>query len=576
MAYMCADSGNLMAIAQQVIQQQQKHRQQQQQEHHQQQQMNAVMNPFGFQSPWTGNNNFPFSDSTGFYDPYQTEQVAETAVTEMMKDDGGFQLSGYGSAVGRDEFDSDEWMETLITGDSAGVEVDFPMELPGMISETFVPCSPSSSRVNGGLVLDLPLPSENPCAVPCSSSPPLLDIHDLSPLPPPQIKDVVLSELSPVPPSDVVDTSPPLLQSLVDCARLIGVDPQVAAKSLLRVKESSFKHGDPTERVSFYFSKALYQCLSHESIRINPQSPPSISSPSPDEFTLCYKTLNDACPYTKFAHLTANQAILESTESSSRIHIIDFGIVQGVQWAALLQALATRSTGKPDKIRISGIPSPEHPESSSTSGAHLEAFAKLLNLDFEFIPVLSPVEELTKSSFDIHPDESIVVNFMFHLHLLLDDSSTVVERLLRLSKSLSPTVVTLGEFELNSNNIGFAQRVANAIGFYSAAFESLDEALDRESPERERVECEVLGNRILSTVVKVVGKRRMRMEEKKNWTVQMERCGFRKVPLSHYALSQAKILLWNYSSRYCLVESSPGFLSLGWDNRPLLSVSSWN
>ncbi|KAL4582329.1 hypothetical protein LXL04_006876 [Taraxacum kok-saghyz] len=36
----------------------------------------------------------------------------------------------------------------------------------------------------------------------------------------------------------------------------------------------------------------------------------------------------DACPYFKFAHLTANQAIIEATENADKIHIVDFGIVR--------------------------------------------------------------------------------------------------------------------------------------------------------------------------------------------------------------------------------------------------------
>ncbi|TQD91335.1 hypothetical protein C1H46_023086 [Malus baccata] len=33
--------------------------------------------------------------------------------------------------------------------------------------------------------------------------------------------------------------------------------------------------------------------------------------------------------YFKFAHFTANQATLEATEIATKIHIFDFGIVQG-------------------------------------------------------------------------------------------------------------------------------------------------------------------------------------------------------------------------------------------------------
>ncbi|KAI9112663.1 hypothetical protein K1719_016329 [Acacia pycnantha] len=92
-----------------------------------------------------------------------------------------------------------------------------------------------------------------------------------------------------------------------------------------------------------------------------------------EELTLSYKALNDACPYSKFAHLTANQAILEATEGASMIHIVDFGFVQGVQWAAFLQAFATRSSGKPTSIRIYGIPAVSGNISSCFFACHRES-----------------------------------------------------------------------------------------------------------------------------------------------------------------------------------------------------------
>ncbi|XP_078171377.1 scarecrow-like protein 4 [Carex rostrata] len=527
MAFMCTDSGNLMAIAQQVIaQQQQQHQRQQQEQLHQIQSSTASVS-------WVVPPDHQTSFSSAFSDPFSFPPPQP------------FKLS--------DDFDSDEWMDSLIgSGDLPPLFVDPPSSTD--LDRLIMP--------QGDILTVDPLPQPGK-----SDKEP-----EPEPDPEPNSKAAVSCSSQSLSSST---SSHPVLKTLLDCARLVGSNPDLAIKTLAKIRPLLSKLGDPIQRVAFYFTEAL-------SIRlISTASPPPPSSSS-EEFTICYKNLNDACPYSKFAHLTANQAILEATESANQIHIVDFGVIQGVQWAAFLQALATRPGGKPTRVRISGIPSPllgSSPIKSLTAtGNRLREFAEILELNFEFIPVLTPVDKLTGSDLWVDPDESVAVNFMLHLYHLLGDSMEQVQSVLRLAKSLNPEVVTLGEYEANLNRVGYVNRFANALSYYCSVFESIEPAMARDSPDRVEVERVIFGNRILRAVGLAEGiERTDRMEESREWMAQMEGSGFEPVQFSNYAISQAKLLLWNYdySSKYSLVDSHPGFLSLAWDGKKLLTVSSW-
>ncbi|KAH7438273.1 hypothetical protein KP509_04G008400 [Ceratopteris richardii] len=371
-----------------------------------------------------------------------------------------------------------------------------------------------------------------------------------------------------------------LMQLLLECAKAVDNNHQRADKVIPQLKAQATRYGDPIQRLASYFTEALCKRLARA--QGSGEMECSRSECSAQELTLAYKAMNEACPYFTFAQLTANQAILEAIDGAERVHIVDFGISQGVQWAAMLQAIASQEGHRtPRKIVITGVASPElgdkKAESLATTGRRLSEFARQLNLSLEFRHAHVALDDpaLSPELFTIDSDEVVVVNFMLELCNLLDGSTnTGVLRALNVAAKLSPRIATLAEMDAELSVGPFQKRFVNALYFFSAMFDSLEAGMNRDSMHRLCMERWLLGERIHSMVGGEDDGERRRLQTHAEWRRALEGAGFRSLPLSHYAVSQAHILLWRFCESFTLNEQQ-GSLALGWQNRPLLNVSAW-
>ena len=289
----------------------------------------------------------------------------------------------------------------------------------------------------------------------------------------------------------------------------------------------------------------------------------------------------ESCPYLKFAHFTANQAILEAFATAGRVHVIDFGLRQGMQWPALMQALALRPGGPPT-FRLTGIgpPQPDNTDALQQVGWKLAQLAQNIGVQFEFRGfVCNSLADLDPKMLEIRPGEAVAVNSVFELHRMLARPGSV-DKVLDTVKKIKPKIVTIVEQEANHNGPGFLDRFTEALHYYSSLFDSLEGSSSSTglgSPNQDLLMSELyLGRQICNVVANEGADRVERHETLSQWRGRLDSAGFDPVHLGSNAFKQASMLLALFAGGDGYrVEENNGCLMLGWHTRPLIATSAW-
>ncbi|XP_050234754.1 GRAS family protein RAM1-like [Mercurialis annua] len=371
------------------------------------------------------------------------------------------------------------------------------------------------------------------------------------------------------------DSGLQLVHLLLACAEAVAKeDYMLARKCLHHLNRVVTPLGDSMQRVASCFTDALSARLA-ATISTNPSSsttsPKSFSPYPPNsmEILKIYQIVYQACPYIKFAHFTANQAIFEAFEAEERVHVIDLDILQGYQWPAFMQALAARPGGAPF-LRITGVGSCI--ETVRETGRCLTELAHSLHVPFEFHPVAEELEDLKPHMFNRRVGEALAVNSVNRLHSV---PGNCLPNLLAMIRDQAPNIVTLVEKEASHNGPYFLGRFLEALHYYSAIFDSLDATFPPDSAQRAKVEQYIFAPEIKNIVACEGAERIERHERLEKWRKIMEGKGFRGVPLSANAVTQSKILLGLYSCDGYRLTEDKGCLLLGWQDRAILAASAW-
>ncbi|KAK1361918.1 Nodulation-signaling pathway 2 protein [Heracleum sosnowskyi] len=376
-----------------------------------------------------------------------------------------------------------------------------------------------------------------------------------------------------------------LLMAAAEAMTGVNKSRDLARVILIRLKELvSPTQGTNMERLAAYFTQALQGLLEGAGSKNNNVL---LSGPynNRDEHQAtdalaAFQLLQDMSPYVKFGHFTANQAILEAVANDKRVHIVDYDIMEGIQWASFMQSLVSRKDGPPSPhLRITALSRGGSGKRSITSvqetGRRLTAFAASIGQPFSFHQSKLDADESFKpSSLKLVRGEALIINCMLHLPHFSYRSPDSVVSFLSGAKTLNPRLVTLVEEEEEVGHTtdegGFVGRFMESLHRYSALYDSLEAGFPMQGRARALVERVFLGPRIAGSLNRIY-----RDTERCSLGNYLSAVGFQRANISFANHCQAKLLLGLFNDGYRVEELASNKLVLGWKSRRLLSASIW-
>ncbi|KAF7019303.1 hypothetical protein CFC21_032495 [Triticum aestivum] len=310
------------------------------------------------------------------------------------------------------------------------------------------------------------------------------------------------------------------------------------------------------------------------------------------------------CPFPRLAGTAANYAIIDAVQSERNavLHVVDLGGADPGQWLLLLRFFANRPGASTHHqiLRLTIVN--EEDEFLSSTAALLALEAEHLHVGFQFHPVKLHIDQLLSiEPLDVRSGEALVVVSTLQLHRLLADefaeaatrphdrkgkrqahaTMTRADALLRNLAELSPKLMVVTEQEANHNGMEFKDRFGNALKYYGALFDALEESVPARGSALERAEVErcLLLPEIRDIVACDGAQRRERHEQMVHWAARMEAAGFVPATMSPGTVAQTAILarmLAGDSRAYRVCGENDGrciFIYRG--DVPMFSVSTW-
>ncbi|GMH22768.1 hypothetical protein Nepgr_024611 [Nepenthes gracilis] len=342
-----------------------------------------------------------------------------------------------------------------------------------------------------------------------------------------------------------------------------------AQEILARLNHQLSSPTKPLIRATLYVKEALQLLMLSSPVAA---LPPKCLSPYDVVHKMnAYRVFSEVSPIMQFMNFTCTQAILEALEDADDIHIIDFDIGCGAQWASFIQELPLRKRGAPSlKITAVASPSTYHPFELALMRNNLMQFANDLGVAFDLQVVNCGSFDPSSSNmpnFRTSENESIAVSFPIWA---TSASPNAFPLLLRIIKHQSPKIMVSLDRGCNRFDVPFSQHLLHALDLCKNLLESLD-SVNVASDVLNKVEKFFIQPSIESTVMG-----RLHTPDKiSHWKNLFASAGFSPLTFSNFNETQADYVVKRTPGSGFHVDKRQASLVLSWQRRELVAASAW-
>ncbi|KAG8073064.1 hypothetical protein GUJ93_ZPchr0006g44063 [Zizania palustris] len=379
-------------------------------------------------------------------------------------------------------------------------------------------------------------------------------------------------KLTPKPDPRTDDVTAVAVDQLTDASKLAEAGDVFGAREILARLNYQLPAaptaGSPLLRSVFYFKEALHVALSTAGNTSQSQAPVAVASTPLDVILKfgAYKAFSEVSPLLHFAHFTCVQAVIDELGGAACIHVLDFDIGVGEQWASLMHELARRHNGVALKVTamVSSTAS-HHPLELHLINDNLSNFAAELGVPFRFAVFNLEATDLT-GLLAVTGGDAIAV------HLPVGSvHAPAVPSVLHLVRQLGAKLVVSVDrgCECDHGELPFAAHLLQALQSSVALLESLD-AMGTDSDVAAKIERFLVQPKIEECVRAAAAG-----EKTLPWRATLTSAGFVPVQVSSFAEAQAESLLKKVPVRGFRLERRAGSLFLHWQRGELVSVSAW-